>query len=206
MRVRAALAAAVLLFATACTGGSGPDAVPPPGDSGIEVDTPELRALKAAAGVEDCVPGTAITALPAVTLPCLGGGPDVDLSTLQGPMVINFWASNCGPCRVEMPVLQEFHEAYADQVPVLGVDMLDGYPGKALNQTRQRGATYPQLADPGGDLLTQEVFAKARGLPYLAFVDAAGEVRGQQLGGVTSVEELVTLVEDALDVDLDPAR
>lgn len=195
-------AAAVLLLAGACTSGSETDTVPAPGDSDIAVDTPELRTLKAAAQVEDCVPGTAASELPALTLPCLGGGPDVDLSTLQGPMVINFWASNCGPCRVEMPVLQEFHETYADRVSVLGIDMQDGYPGIALKQTKQRGATYPQLADPGGDLLSETAFAQARGLPYLAFVDGAGKVRGQQLGGVTSVPELVGLVQDALGIDL----
>ena len=37
--------------------------------------------------------------LPARSLPCLGGGRRVDLSTLKGPLVINFWNAACAPCR-----------------------------------------------------------------------------------------------------------
>ena len=51
-----------------------------------------------------------------------------------------------------MPALQAFHEQYGDQVPVLGVDFLDQYPGSALGGRQERGVTYPSLADPGGDL------------------------------------------------------
>jgi thiol-disulfide isomerase/thioredoxin len=210
VRARAVLATAVLLLATACSAGSdgdtgadgGTGAVPAPGDSTIAVDTPDLVALRAAAKIEPCVPGTASGNLPAVTLPCLGGGAGVDLSTLEGPMIINLWASSCVACRVEMPVLAQFHETYAAQVPVLGIDLLDTYPGIALKQARQRGATYPQLADPGGDLLETPAFAKARGLPVLAFVDAAGDVKNLKLGAVTSLEQLVGLVDDALGLDL----
>ena len=80
----AALAAAVLVL-TGCDG-----AVPEPGESKVDVDTPALRDLKAETAVEECAPGDADAGgLPELTLPCLGGGPDVDLSTLQGPMVVN---------------------------------------------------------------------------------------------------------------------
>lgn len=196
----AAVAASVLLLG-ACSG-SGTTVTPPSGDPSIPVDTPELVDLRAQTDLEPCVPGTATSALPAVTLPCLGGGPALDLSTLPGPMVINLWASNCGPCRVEMPVLQEFHQTYGDEVSVLGVNLLDAYPGIALKQVRQRGVSYPQVADPGGELLETPEFARARGLPVLAFVDDAGEIVGLKVGGVRSVEELVGLVEDALGADL----
>ena len=89
--------------------------------------------------------------LPAVTLPCLGGGSDVDLSTLRGPMVVNLWASWCGPCRTEMPILQGFAEEYDGRVAVLGVDYQDVQPEAALELARDSGVTYPLLADPQAD-------------------------------------------------------
>ena len=70
--------------------------------------------------------------LPDLTLPCLGGGPDVDLSSLRGPMVINLWQAFCEPCREEMPALEAFHQQYADQVAVVGIDFNDVNPAGAL--------------------------------------------------------------------------
>lgn len=173
-----------------------------PQKSSVEVDTPELRALKAEAGIEGCAPGPGGGALPAVTVACLGGGPAVDLSTLRGPMVINIWQSACTACEKEMPILQAFHEQYADEVPVLGIDSTDVFPGTALEQLRDRGVTYPQLADPGGDLQDTETFSRVRGYPYLAFVDAAGEITYEKFGAVESAEELHSLVEEHLGVSL----
>ena len=92
------VAVAVLALTTACD----PDDVPVPDESNVDFDTPALREAKQAAGVADCAPGDAKPVdggLPAITLPCLGGGPDVDLSTLRGPLVVSLWAQSCGPCR-----------------------------------------------------------------------------------------------------------
>ena len=170
--------------------------------SSVDVDTPELRKLKADAGVEDCVPGPGGGALPAVEVACLGGGPAVDLSSLRGPMVINVWQSACTACEEEMPILQAFHEEYGDQVPVLGVDSADRFPGTALEQLGDRGVTYPQLADPGGDLQDTDTFARVRGYPYLAFVDESGAITYEKFGAVESAEELEGLVEQHLGVSL----
>ena len=199
----------VAVCALLLAGCSGDDKAPmlfpddnPPLESSVEVDTPELRALKADAGVEDCVPGPGGGELPAVTVACLGGGPAVDLSTLRGPMLINIWQSACTACEKEMPILQAFHEEYADRVPVLGIDSTDVFPGTALEQLRDRGVTYPQLADPGGDLQDTEAFARVRGYPYLAFVDEAGEITYEKFGAVESADELHRLVEEHLGVTL----
>jgi thiol-disulfide isomerase/thioredoxin len=207
--MRRLLAVAAVAGALAVTGCSDDNKAPmlfpddnQPPTSSVEVDTPELRALKAEAGVEDCVPGPGGGALPAVEVACLGGGPTVDLSSLRGPMVINIWQSACTACEKEMPILQAFHETYGDQVPVLGIDSTDVFPGTALEQLGERGVTYPQLADPGGDLQDTDTFARVRGYPYLAFVDADGSIAYEKFGAVKSADELESLVEQHLGVSL----
>lgn len=170
--------------------------------SSVDVDTPELRDLKAEAGIEDCEPGPGGGALPAVPVACLGGGPTVDLSSLRGPMVINIWQSACKACEKEMPILQAFHEAYGDRVAVLGIDSTDTFPGTALEQLDERGVTYPQLADPGGELQDTDTFSRVRFYPYLAFVDEDGEITYEKYGAVESAEELEGLVQQHLGVTL----
>lgn len=195
----AALAAALLVL-----GGCGTDSVPGPGPAKIDVDTSQLRQLKQEAGVEACRPGDGEPVdggLPDVTLPCLGGGRDVALSGLRGPLVVNLWASWCGPCRKEMPVLQQFHERYGDQVPVVGVDFEDPQTLSAMALVRKSGVTYPLLADPQGDLQGNAPFPARMGLPLFAFVDEDGHVE-LAAGGVDSVDDLVALVDDHLGVAL----
>ena len=199
---RLLLAAALAVSLTACGSDGGIDVRPPD----VRVDTPELRAAKARIGMEDCEPGRGEPVdggLPELTLPCLGGGPDVDLSTLRGPVVINLWQSNCVPCRKEMPALQRFHQQFGDRVAVLGVDFNDVHPDGALALAEETGATYPSLADPGGDLMVEEAFAIGRrGLPAFVFVDADGRVVGQDSGGVESVAEVKAMVAEQLGIEL----
>ena len=193
-----------LLVAAAAVGLllSGCDEVPPPGKTDVDVDTEELRHIKDQAGIEDCQEGPGDGQLPDLTLPCLGGGTDVDLSTLRGPMVINTWASNCGPCIKEMPALQQFHQMYGDQVAVLGIDFLDTQPGAALALAEETGATYPSLADPDGALLEQDGLRLANGNPQFLLIDADGAVAHQQAGGLESVDEVVAMVNKHLGTTL----
>jgi thiol-disulfide isomerase/thioredoxin len=173
-----------------------------PEASRVDVDTPELRAAKEAAGVEPCLPGSAAPAedgLPDVTLPCLGGGRPVRLPTLRGPMVVNLFAQWCGPCRAELPYYQRLHQEAKGKVSVLGVDYLDTQPAAALQLVDDSGVTYPLLADPDGALRSE---LKVRGLPGMVFVDAAGKVTDVQFRVVESYAELRGLVEQELGVDL----
>ena len=204
-RPLAAVLAATLLAVSlsACTSDGGGIDVRPPD---VDVDTPALREVKARIGMEDCEPGSGAAVeggLPEVTLPCLGGGPDVELSALRGPLVINLWQANCTPCRKEMPALQAFHEKHADRVRIMGVDFNDVHPDGALALVEDTGATYPSIADPGGELMTEETFAIGRrGLPAFVFVDADGTVVGQSSGGVDSLAEVEDLVAKHLGITL----
>jgi len=168
----------------------------------VDVDTAKLRDLKADAGIEDCPAGAADagTDLPDVALPCLGGGTATSLADIPGPAVINFWASNCGPCVKEMPALADFAKEYGDQVTVLGVDYLETYPEAAVDLAARSDVTYPSFADACGAL--QETDLAIPGLPVFVFVRADGSV-AQAAGGIKSVEEIVELAETNLGIELE---
>ena len=191
----ALVAAGVLL--TGC------DSVAPALACKVDVDSPDLVKDREAAGISDCVTefddAAPASDLPDLDLDCLGGTTSRSLAEVRGPALINFWASNCGPCRKELPVLQEFHEKYGDQVSVLGVDYLETYPGAAIDLARQSGVTYPSLADACGDL--QETDLVIQGLPQFVFVAADGSTQ-QSAGGIDSVDELVALVQQHLGIDV----
>lgn len=203
MRAPSGLAALVLvLLVTLVLSGC---STPEPGETRTDVDTPALRQAREQAGVEPCRPGGSSPVeggLPAMTLPCLGGGDDVDLSTLEGPMVVSFWASWCAPCREEMPVFQAFHERYGDRVPVLGIDYQDAQPAAALELVTDTGATYPQLADPGGDLNGAAPLPRLPGMPFLVLLGADGTIAHREFVEVTDVAQLRDLVDEHLGVEL----
>ena len=200
VRLVVALVAALLVL-TGCTGDA---PFPGPGPAKIDVDTPELRETKADAGIEPCRPGDGAPVsggLPEVTLPCFGGGKAVDLSSLRGPMVVNLWASYCGPCRTEMPVLQQFHEQHGERVPLIGIDYQDAQVEGAMELARDSGVTYPLLADPQGELQGAEPFPGNLALPIFAFVDDRGDAT-VVAAGIESLEELTEMVDEHLGIEL----
>jgi cytochrome c biogenesis protein CcmG, thiol:disulfide interchange protein DsbE len=131
--------------------------------------------------------------LPDVTLQPLGGGRPVDLSSARGPLVINLWASWCGPCRKELPEYQAFSRKYAGKVRVLGIDWQDTRADQAKALARRTGVTYPLVTDPKGSL-------HAQALPKVILVDGDGKVAHQEYARITSVEMLEKLVHRYLEV------
>jgi thiol-disulfide isomerase/thioredoxin len=199
--------AVLLVLATAVLAGCGGDPVTKqyvfkPDDSPIKVDTPELRELKAKAGVEPCPATTAPVAttsraLPDITLPCLGGGRAVNIARLRGPLLLNFWAQWCKPCRVETPVLQQISDDYAGKVRVIGIDWQDTKPDWALAFVRAKKATYPQLADPEG---ATRADLQMQGLPYTFFVTQSGSVAYVNTGPLESTDEVASLIQEHFGV------
>lgn len=140
--------------------------------------------------------------LPDITLAGFDGGEAVDLGELTGPAVISIWASWCGPCRKEMPLLEQFHAAYGDRVPVLGIDFQDAQTEDARALVQQTGVTYPLVQDAAGDINGEGAFPLLRGLPYLAFVAEDGTVTHVEAVVIESSDELVEMVEQHLGVEL----
>ena len=195
----AVLCGSVLL--TACNG-AGPSLA-----CKVDVSSPDLIKDREAAGIADCDPEQWSTSpdgkkadLPDIKLKCLGSSATASLDEVRGPAVINFWASNCGPCREEMPALQKFYERYGDQVTVLGLNFVDTYPGAAIDLARQTGARYPSLSDACGDLQESDLRVNG-GLPMFVFVAEDGSI-SQLLGGFDSVDEIVSATEKQLGIEL----
>lgn len=110
------------------------------------------------------------TDLPDLRLPCFTGGEQIALTGLRGPAVINFWASWCGPCRTELPVIQRLADRAQGRLTVLGVDTGDSRDAGASFAADKR-VTMPTLLDEDRVLFTA---LAGRALPMTVFVDAQG--------------------------------
>lgn len=118
---------------------------------------------------------------PDFTLDLLGGG-QVTLSELRGKVVmINLWASWCGPCRIEMPAIEKVYRAYEDQgFLVLGVNStFQDSESDAAAFVRELGLTFPILLDRAGAVSRRY---QLRALPSTYFVDRKGIIRSAVFG------------------------
>lgn len=153
--------------------------------------------------VDASVAGAALPARPAAGYPA----PDFALTTLDGetlrlsdlrgqPVLLNFWASWCGPCRVEMPHLQAASVTHDGQIAVVGINLTD-------REARQEdvaafvdefGLTFPIALDERGDVAD---LYEVRGQPASVFIDRDGMVHTVFYGPITEefiqerIDELV---------------
>jgi peroxiredoxin len=119
-------------------------------------------------------PAAASEPAPDFTLPSRDGG-NMQLSALKGQVVmINFWATWCGPCRQEMPLLEQLHAKYEPLgFTLLGVNV---EPDSATATTWLKGmpVTFPILFDTSNAVAEQ---FGVMGMPSSVFVDREGRVR-----------------------------
>ena len=129
------------------------------------------------------------------------GGEEVQFSALlaQGkPVVLNFWAGLCPPCRLEMPDLQAVHEAYQDRVLLFGLDVgpFTGLgsrdDGRALVQ--ELGVTYPVGTTFESDVVRNY---EVLGMPTTYFITPQGEIVETWTGLLTE-DKLTELIEALL--------
>lgn len=106
-------------------------------------------------------------------------GATVTLRSFRGrPLVINFWASWCVPCRTEMPLLEAAYRQHHRDVAFVGIDVNDTTQA-ARAFLAQVGVTYPVGADPDNRVTARY---GTYGLPTTVFVSSAGVVVGRSIG------------------------
>ena len=123
----------------------------------------------------------------------LDGGADAferRIAELRGyPVVVNKWASWCGPCRAEFPVFQKAAIQEARQIAFVGVDSTDN-DGDARDFLAEFPLPYPSYKDP--ELQVARVFNGVGAFPTTAFYDRRGKVAYIHQGPYDSVEELLS--------------
>jgi thiol-disulfide isomerase/thioredoxin len=135
-------------------------------------------------------------AAPAFTLVDITGK-KVSLADYKGhPVVINFWATYCGPCKLEMPWFQEMLSKYqADGLVVLGLDQDDGMAkDKIAEASRKLGVSYPILLP---DDKAVKAYQLGDYLPETFYVGKDGKVV-EQTFGVSNKDELEADVRKAI--------
>jgi len=124
-------------------------------------------------------------------------GTTLKLSSLRGKaVVLNFWATWCGPCKIEMPWLTEFHKQYGPQgVEVIGIAM-DDDTGKVAEFVKEVGATYTILL---GTEAVGDAYGGVQFLPATFYIDRQGKVVDRVFGLVSRSE-----IEDNIKLALGP--
>ena len=134
--------------------------------------------------------------------------PDFEVTTIQGetvklsdfhgsPMVVNFWASWCPPCRAEMPAFQRIFEEYRDSgLVVLAINSIhQDNLVDVKNFSDEFGLMFPVLLDFDGSASN---LYQVRALPTTFFIGADGKIQDVEVGGPLSEATIRVKVQDLL--------
>ena len=115
-------------------------------------------------------------------------GVDVNLSSFKGKVIlINFWATWCGPCRAEIPALVELQEQYSDDLVVLGLSV-DDPAEKLLPYAAEFKMNYPVLVGNGREDV-QEAFGPLFGIPVSVIIGRDGII-AKKHSGIATKEQI----------------
>ena len=122
-------------------------------------------------------------------------GSKVSLKDMRGkPVVVNFFASWCGPCKMEMPYFDEFYHQYGDQVTFMMVNLCafgNDTKENGKKMVEDGGWTFPVYFDSDGDAALKYAI---RSMPTTIFVGADGQLKGRHTG-VISRENLEKTIQ-----------
>ncbi len=119
-------------------------------------------------------------------------GQSVSLSDFRGqPVLVNFWATWCGPCRYEMPFLQRIlEEQGANGLVVLGINLGES-PGEVSEFMEEFGLSFTTLLDSGQDIA---LMYNVRSIPTTLLIDENGIIRDRKVGAFATMKELETVL------------
>jgi thiol-disulfide isomerase/thioredoxin len=193
------------------------DSKPPAGESGLRTGKPGVLRRKTAGYTGCLVLGAAMAVLLVACGPTTSadlvadfpitvytgadalGGTELNFSDLRGqPIILNFWAGLCPPCRAEMPDLQQFYDEYQERTVMIGVDV--GQFTGLGNQADARALlealeiTYPTGFTGKGTILQDYGVIS---MPTTLFITSEGQVF-RKWAGVLNIENLAKITNEML--------
>jgi thiol-disulfide isomerase/thioredoxin len=119
--------------------------------------------------------------VPALTLPNLAGQQQSLRDFLGHPLIINFWATWCAPCRREMPLLQQLRHLYhGEGLEIVGIAV--DFRTAVADFVRRQPVDYPLLIGEDAGLAAAEQFGMQTVLPFSVFADAGGRIVAVKVG------------------------
>ena len=121
-----------------------------------------------------------------------------EMLTLDKPVVLNFWAALCPPCRAEMPDLQRVSDRFGDRVLFFGLDVgpfqLLGTREEGKELLKELGITYPSGSTEDDEVIRDYGISN---MPTTFFITSNGEIQ-RKWAGILNEDKLVELVEDLI--------
>jgi thiol-disulfide isomerase/thioredoxin len=172
---------------------------PPPTSAPLTVPAPASMPTSAPLSAPDApVAPTQTTRLPLtvpgdVALPDSAGAVH-HLADYRGhPLVLNFWATWCEPCRREIPLLQALHLERGSSVQIVGVAM--DFQKDVLPYARTQGITYPLLMGEKDGLAAVNAFGMQTLFPFTVFADSRGDIVAVKVGELHADEARMILTK-----------
>lgn len=160
----------------------------------------EQTAAEGTSAAEEAVPGSAVLTRPAdaAQMPdielTLLGGETVSFSDYQGKKVLlNFWATWCGPCVGEMPAFQRLTEEYSEELVILAVNC--GEDEKTVQKfVQDNGYAFPVILDEQGEI--QSLFGGITSIPLTVVIDEEGYLLVSHMGAADAETMYETYKEE----------
>jgi len=152
-------------------------------------------ASRVPAGADQATRDRARRATPGIELDTLDGGKFKLADQVGKPVVVNFWATWCPPCRAELPAFEEVYKNNRDKgLVVVGVDVAES-PEAVAKFVSDMGLSYPIALDMDGE--TTELY-RIQGMPTTLFIGRDGQIKDTVIGGPLTKAAIESKVAELL--------